>query len=349
MPKHQYIGKQSRDVDKKAKYFETIVSFNELVYHTKMENIKKPNYQGSLLDEKVEKMTEEYLENPLLLRFKNRIIIGCINKNWYIIDGQHRIEMATMLFKNHNIEDKLVFCWYECSDEEEMKKIFVSVNHDSIKNQFYVSTEDLKQIIKEEFTGKLKHHNNTTFSRKKTTIGRIKTVEEFVNELTEINFFDNFTSSQQAYNHIMSKNKEFYDINRYVVQLDNNETSFYADEKDKIKLGTIFSLKKNNFVEWLQDENNKPYHQTRKIKASISPYKKKVVWNKLFGEELTGICPISFCTNELKRGVKNGYQCGHIISEYNGGATEVFNMKPICSGCNQSMGYQNWSDWDKVR
>ena len=46
-------------------------------------------------------------------------------------------------------------------------------------------------------------------------------------------------------------------------------------------------------------------------------------------------------------GVKNGFQCGHIISEYNGGVTEVTNMRPICPGCNQSMGKTNWGDWDK--
>ena len=41
-----------------------------------MEKISKPNYQGSLIEEKIEKMTEEYLNNPLLLKFKNQIIIG---------------------------------------------------------------------------------------------------------------------------------------------------------------------------------------------------------------------------------------------------------------------------------
>ena len=51
----------------------------------------------------------------------------------------------------------------------------------------------------------------------------------------------------------------------------------------------------------------------------------------------------------MKKGVKGGYQCGHIISEYNGGATEPFNMRPICSGCNQGMGNMySIDEWDLI-
>ena len=73
MPRHQFIGKQT---EKANNYFQTNVSFEELVNNPKMEQIRKPNYQGSLLDEKIDKMAEEYLNNPLLLKFKNRIIIS---------------------------------------------------------------------------------------------------------------------------------------------------------------------------------------------------------------------------------------------------------------------------------
>tara|TARA_Y100001970_G_C14209527_1_gene846082 strand:+ start:684 stop:1730 length:1047 start_codon:yes stop_codon:yes gene_type:complete len=348
MPKHHYIGKQSRDYERKPKYFETIVTFDEIYNHTKMENIKKPNYQGSLLEGKVEKMAEEYLENPLLLRFKNRIIIGCLKKNWYIIDGQHRIEMARMLYNDHGINDKIIFCWYECLNEQEMKNIFISVNHDSMKNQYYVSSTDLRQIIREEFTGKLKEYNKVYFSKRKTETGRIRTIEELVEGLDKIDYFHKFNGSHEAYKELMDKNKEFYDISRYEINLKNNPTSFYVDEKEKIKDKMIISLRRNNFIEWLTDsDKNKPYHMNRRIKEPISAYKKKVVWKNEFGDALTGTCPISFCTTILRKGIKNGYQCGHIISEYNGGPSEVLNMRPICPGCNQSMGYKNWEDWDR--
>ena len=344
MPRHQYIGKQ---VDKKENYIQTNVSFEDIFNNSKMENIRKPNYQGSLVEDKVEKMIEEYLKNSLLLKFKNHIIIGCLKNNWYIIDGQHRLEMAKLLYSDYGINDHLVFCWYICKDEGGMKEIFRSVNIDSLKNQYYVSGDDIKQIIKEEFTGKLKQYNKTHFAKRKTETGNLKTIEEFVIELDTINFFDQFSNSQEAYDSLKKENNEFFSLNRYLINLEKNPTIYYAPEKKLIQEKIIFPLKRNNFINWLNDKTKEPYHNTRIIKANISAYKKRAVWNKEFGSNDTGVCPISFCDNLLRKGVKNGFQCGHIISEYNGGITEVSNLRPICPGCNQSMGRKNWGDWDK--
>ena len=346
MPRHQYIGKQ---VDKTNNYIQTNVTFEDIFNNPKMENISKPNYQGSLVEEKIEKMSEEYLKNPLLLKFKNHIIIGCLKNNWYIIDGQHRIEMAKSLYSNHGVNDHLVFCWYICSAEEIMKDIFRSVNIDSLKNQYYVSDNDIKQIIKEEFTGKLKDYHKTHFANRKTETGKTKTIEEFVIELDAINFFEKFTNSQEAYNSLKEENNEFFNVNRYSINLEQNPTIYYAPEKKLINEKVIFTLKRNNFVEWLGDKTNDPYHNTRAIKANISTYKRKAVWRREFGENDTGVCPISFCNVILKPSVKNGFQCGHIQSEYNGGVTEVSNLRPICSGCNQSMGKTNWGNWDIIQ
>jgi hypothetical protein len=345
MPRHQYIGKQTDKVDK---YIETNVSFGEIVNHAKMKQIRKPNYQGSLIEEKVEKMIEEYLENKLLLKFKNRIIIGCLKNNWYIIDGQHRIEMARQLYESHQIEDKLVFCWYLCESEEEMKQIFQSVNNDSLKNQYYVSDQDIQQIIKEEFTGKLKQYHNTHFAKKKSVNGQLKTIEEFVIDLDNINFFKGIQNSQEAYDILKKHNEKFFHINRYKIDLQTNGSTYYAPEKKILNDNIVFSLKRNNFIEWVSDNNIEPFHNKRNIKANISAYKRKQVWKKEFGDSEFGCCPISWCQTILKNGVKNGFQCGHIISEYNGGETKVDNLRPICPGCNQSMGRKNWSDWEQA-
>ena len=42
------------------------------------------------------------------------------------------------------------------------------------------------------------------------------------------------------------------------------------------------------------------------------------------------------------------FECGHIISEFNGGETKVYNLRPICSRCNKSMGRRNWNDYVKL-
>ena len=50
MPRHSYIGKQSKDIEKKKNYFETVVGFDEIVNNPKMTKVNKPNYQGALLE-----------------------------------------------------------------------------------------------------------------------------------------------------------------------------------------------------------------------------------------------------------------------------------------------------------
>ena len=349
MPRHLYLGKKSKDYDKTDNYFQTDVLFSDIVNDIKADKIIKPNYQGALLDNKIDEMCKEYISNPILLRCKNNIIIGCLKDKWYLIDGQHRLEMAKNIYINHKIDDKLTFCWFICSNEKELRNIFISVNHDSIKNSFYINMKDFKQIIIDEFIGKLKKYFHQYFAKRKTDNGRRYTVEEFTNLLTNISFFDNFDDSQDIYKSLTKLNKEFYDINRYGVSFTNNNSTFYKDEGICIKDGIIFTLKRNNFIEWIGNKNIKPYHKIYHRKSPISVYKRNIVWINEFGIENTGICPISFCNNILKKGVKNGFQCGHIISEYNGGETEPNNLRPICPGCNASMGYNNWNNWDKIK
>jgi hypothetical protein len=348
MPRHSYIGKQSKDTDKRDRYFETVVQFDEIYNNPKMEKIHKPNYQGALIEKKIEAMVEEYLENPLFLRSKNRIIIGCLGENWYIVDGQHRVEMARQLYQEQSKNDTLVFCWYECANEQDMRGLFNSLNQDSIKNKFYIQTQDFTQIVVLEFIRRLKTHCKPYFAGKKTENGRLMAVEECVAKLRSIHFFDQFKDSQQAYTYLREKNNEFYEINRYRINFQENKTMFYVEEGKNIAEGIIFPLKRNNFIKWLEDPKNPPIHYSKKSsKDRISPYKKSVVWKRQFGESVEGKCPISFCTRKLRR-VKNGWQCGHIVSEHNGGPTEPSNLKPICGECNSSMGRMNWNDWDPI-
>lgn len=348
MPRHNYIGTQSKDSPKIDKYFETVVTFDEINNNPKIDQIHKPNYQGSLIENKVEEMITEYLNNPLFLKIKNKIVIGCLNKNWYIIDGQHRLEMGKILANQHNINDKLHFCWFECNNEKDMKELFVSLNHDSVKNEYYIQSEDFEQVISMELTQKFKDHCKCYFSKKLSDHGKKKTIEEFISELRDhTSVFKDYDNSQDIYNFIMNKNKDFYGINRYEITFANNKSTFYVEEEICIKDRFIIPLKRNNFIQWLNNpDQNQPYHDFKKAKSSISNYKKQIVWKKEFQDSNIGTCPIKYCDAILRKGVKHGWECGHIISEYNGGITEPCNLRPICSKCNRDMGKTNWEEWE---
>ena len=90
MPRNPYPGKK---IYEKLNYFETSVSFSIIINHPLIQKIIKPNYQGSLNNDTVDSLILEFKKNPNFLRYKNKIVIGILNNNYYILDGQHRLEM----------------------------------------------------------------------------------------------------------------------------------------------------------------------------------------------------------------------------------------------------------------
>ena len=70
-------------------------------------------------------------------------------------------------------------------------------------------------------------------------------------------------------------------------------------------------------------------------KKPISKKLKQLVWNKYIGENIAShkcmCCKITTIKNV-------DFICGHVKPKIKGGPTEIDNLRPICSGCNGSMG-----------
>lgn len=344
MPKTSYPGTK---IYSSNNYYETKVSFSTIYNNPKIKNIEKPNYQGALNIDKVDKMIQEYQQNPLFIRPKNKITIGIFCDTFYIIDGQHRIEMVNRLYElNNNIDDNLIFCWFKFNNDEDMMNLFNSLNKDSTKNKFYIKQSKLNQININSFVKLLKERLNIYFSKKKSTNGKIKTIEELRDDLIKIDFFSSDARPEELYQFIIKKNNDFYNENRYQINIEKNPDTFYKDEQRHINDKIILSLKNNNFIKWLNNsENNNPFHINKKGKRRINRKTKLSCWDKEFDTN-TNICPIKNCSVELNKN-ENNWHAGHIISEYNGGSIDISNLRPICIKCNSAMGTKNWNDYDK--
>ena len=72
-------------------------------------------------------------------------------------------------------------------------------------------------------------------------------------------------------------------------------------------------------------------------KAKIPKALREQVWLVHIGPRFQTKCKVSWCTNTMN---VFDFQCGHNIPESKGGKTDVHNLIPICSRCNQSMGNQ---------
>ena len=80
-------------------------------------------------------------------------------------------------------------------------------------------------------------------------------------------------------------------------------------------------------------------------KQSIPKKVKDDVWNTYIGE---GIAKHKCLCCKKVTIDKTRFDCGHVISEKNGGTLEISNLRPICSACNGSMRSENMIEFIKM-
>ena len=92
-----------------------------------------------------------------------------------------------------------------------------------------------------------------------------------------------------------------------------------------------------------KDESKKEEKKVKKPKEKIPVSVKNTLWSLHFPNVLEGKCKC--CQTETI--TRNNFDCGHIISEKNGGYIKLENLKPICRSCNSSMGVMNMNEYMK--
>ena len=79
-------------------------------------------------------------------------------------------------------------------------------------------------------------------------------------------------------------------------------------------------------------------------KKKINKKFKSLVWNRYIGENIAS--HKCFCCKMTT--IKNvDFICGHVKPECKGGLMKIDNMRPICSGCNGSMGSKDMVNFVK--
>lgn len=330
------------------------ISFKTILNLFNTKQLYYPKFQTDIDEDKVEQMINSYHKHPEYLLFKDKIVISVIiqqysineiNYKMYIVDGQHRLEMAKQLQEKENINDFLTFCYYQVNNDKEMKRLFLEVNKDSFKNQKYVKLDDFNRNIYDDLKQFLYTNKSIYFAEKKKETNKRYTITEFIEKLMEIKYCEKFSNIEELMADIEIKNDMFYKKIDYKEYYNDDSNYFYKEEEVCVNNKQVYSLKNNNFIDFLIDNKTVPDHKFKKSKDIISPRLRIMVWTRYFGEKPTGFCPI--CNSVLKIG-KNGFHCGHIISEANGGQTTIDNLKPICATCNTKMGATNWNEYEQL-
>jgi hypothetical protein len=324
---------------------ENKISFKMITQVLEEGRLLKPKYQTDMDEDKINEMIQSYLKNPTHLIFKNKIVIAVINEEkLYLIDGQHRLQMARELYLNYDKDDELYLCYFYIKTDDDMKELFYEINKDSYKNYNYITLDEFNSNLYDYTRLYLERNYRDYFSQKKNTNKVLYSISEFMMILAERNFFNNYTKIEDIINEIENKNNKFYKLISYRDYYIEDKNSFYVDEHECINQQKIIGLKNNNFIDYLLDNTNKtiPDHKFKYKKQKIQPRLRIEVWKKEFGENEEGICPL--CNTTRIHIGKNGFHCSHIKSEKNGGATDITNLRPLCDKCNLKMGTRNWYD-----
>jgi hypothetical protein len=339
-------------ISEKQNHIEKTITWKQLV--NSYDLFKRLPFQTDLDEDKVEQMVQSYIKNPSYLVFKNKIVIAVVSTDtnitdytMYVVDGQHRIQMAYELFTKSNINDYLTICYYRIDSDKKMKELFREINRDSYKNNKYVGLDEFKETLYDQVRDYMREHYSCYFPEKKSPINRRYSLSEFLNKLIEKGLFENQSIGfEQIIEKIESYNKLFNSLIDYQEYYNLSPEVFYKDEQICAKDGIIFSLMNNNFIDGLIDPSVIPDHTFKLMKKSISPKLRIQVWKSEFPNDNVGYCPFYKCENIIRNGL-NGFHCGHIISEFNQGPTTLDNLKPICAQCNSKMGTKNWNEYEK--
>lgn len=81
-------------------------------------------------------------------------------------------------------------------------------------------------------------------------------------------------------------------------------------------------------------------------KANIPKALREQVWITYAGRTFQRKCLVPWCQNTM---TVFDFHVGHDVPESHGGATEIGNLRPICSRCNLSMGSQyTVQEWSRL-
>lgn len=230
--------------------------------------IKHPTIQTTLDDDKITEMSKAYDESNQNSHFFlscalitiARIVVGN-QEDYYLVDGQHRINMALDLLEKNDDNNKTFFLSIiTITTKKEIESLMILINKDS-KKYIYKDYPIFDQILFEGL--KVEYLEKYSFLPKrsaKTT--RVCTIDEFVHLLIQNNIKKLCDTDEPhvLFTFIRKKEKEFFNIIGYLEKLHEKKNKFKSSEVVCIENKSCMFMKNNNFIKWLINPSVKPTH-----------------------------------------------------------------------------------------
>lgn len=345
-----------------------IVDNNKIITKLKIGDLLKekiliPNEQRIRDDMKVNQIIdyqEKYYKNKHNhFNFIGTINIHCCKENGknYLVDGQHRFKAMQNLFTKHhysnfNVKVEIVIV----ENQTELKENYNLINKNTELPEF---PEEANKNVVENVCRYFFTEYKSMWTLKK------RQIRPYLNK----NHFQEAVAYLYAkFSKKFACNMDEEDLKEIIIKKNIEMSSWtvegYSKQIRKIKKWPEFLAicKENDFFIGMYNYTNEEYcynwirdiveqYTGEKLKKEKKARKKRIpkkkrqeVWTANNGESLSVNC---FCCNNQELNGMGAWECGHIISEANGGTLDTDNLKPICSGCNKSMGSKNMDDYMK--
>ena len=345
-----------------------IIDDNKILTKIKISNLLKekiliPNEQRIRDDMKVNEIInyqEKFYKNGKNhFNFIGTINIHCCqedNKN-YLVDGQHRFKAMKLLYTKHNYSDfnvKIEIVIVE--NKQELKENYNLINKNTELPDF---PEEANKNVVENVCEYFFAEYEKMWTLKKRQIRPYLNKNHFQEALAYLS---------AKFNQSMNWDMDEEDLKKIVIKKNNEMSSWtvegYSKQIRKIKkwpeflaicndnqfyIGMYNYINEDYCYNWIKDvveqyTGEKLKKQKTVRKKRIPKKKRQEVWTANNGESLSSKC---YCCNIEDLNGMGYWECGHILSESNGGNLDTSNLKPICSGCNKSMGSKNMDDYMK--
>tara|TARA_Y100000389_G_scaffold11140_1_gene10338 strand:- start:8430 stop:9554 length:1125 start_codon:yes stop_codon:yes gene_type:complete len=321
-----------------------------------------PNIQRIKDDQKVKKIIE--YQDKFFKKHKRFNFLGLINihncsedKKEYLLDGQHRFSAINILYNEMLYKDFFVNIEViHVNTLDEIKENYLLINKNTELPEF---PDDIDKNIPEKaakfFINKYKDVWTTKRKtmRPKLNKNHFQIALGYLTEKLQKSTIEKYSTvySEDLVRLLEDKNKKMslWPVESYVQRIRKIKKwpEYKAIcKKNKFFLGMYAYTSEEYCYGWVKDilkeetgVEVKKAKKTRK-KKPIPKTLRDSVWMKYVKDQNNPKC---YCCEEsitLKT-----WQCGHVISEANGGTLDIDNLRPICQTCNTSMGTQNMEEF----
>lgn len=276
------------------------------------------------------------------------IILCFYNNKYYLVDGQHRVEVIKYIGDMNLIIDVTI---KNAKNEEHYKDIFYAINSNK-KVELYDNRNNFKimglyeEYMRATYPYFIKNSKNPNFSN--FNMDKLKAYFKDNNILEELKIdnVDILIQETESLNKFYIDNLNKMDIGK------KTSNTFARLEKYKRKYKKIWLCGLFKRFEWVVFIINKitnkieykdMLHKIIGVRIPISKMLRDKVWRSYNGDKLDGSCYV--CDSSV---TYNSFECGHVISVWRGGETTFDNLKPICSVCNKSMETMNLETFKKL-